>query len=424
MNSVMYLSLFITEKCNLRCPYCFAAGMEKRDIDPQTAFRAIDFLFLHAGDERSVHISFWGGEPLLRFDLIKRLVSYAESKAEKAEKKIIFSIPTNTTLLTMEILNYVKRHNIGLSLSIDGTDKSQRFRKTLSGRSSYGQVVRNLKLLEQAGDIGRVSVRKTVTPENVSNLSRDLEFFLQLGFRSIAFSPVMESPWTEKAYGIFQSEQLKCADMWISSLKEGKPFFVQSWTDILLLRQFLNKKKTYDFHTFFCGAGSTMIAVDIDGDIFPCHRFVFYDKEKRKEKLGSIKNGFTEKERRLRYTDINLPQKNKNYGQCERCTLFHICNLLCPATNYSLTGDIYNLRPRICRFFTITENVLGVIEQKTGNIPDYREFNHRLMRSVYQYSYLSRFNRLFWQRVMSEDVEVITEKTSLILQRLRGDMEK
>jgi uncharacterized protein len=424
MNPVIHLSLFITENCNLKCQYCFAAGMEKRDINPQTAFRAIDFLFLHAGEHRIVHLSFWGGEPLLRFDLIKQLVSYAESKAVETGKKIFFSIPTNATLLTEEIIDYIKRHNIVLSLSIDGTEASQRFRKTLSGQNSYSKVVKNIKLLEQAGHISMVSVRKTVTPENVSYLARDIEFFLYFGFRSIAFSPDMESKWTEEAYELFQSEQLQCADMWINSLEEEKPFFVQSWTDILLLRKLMNKKNEYVPDSFFCGAGSTMIAVDIDGDIYPCHRFVFYDKEKRREKLGSIKKGFTEKERRLRYTDINVAHKKVNYGQCHKCTLFQICRLLCPATNYRMTGDIYNLHPSLCRFFTITERILCSIERRIGNTPIYSEFINRLMKTIYQYSYRSRFSRLFWQRVMKNDIERITRKTNLILKQIRGNGEK
>ena len=120
MNPIRHLELFITENCNLRCEYCFASDMEKKDIPSDLAHKAIDFLFENSKGERFVIVSFWGGEPLLRFPMIKKLVMYSLESAKQEGKRIRFSIPTNATLLNEEILGFIQKHTISVSLSIDG----------------------------------------------------------------------------------------------------------------------------------------------------------------------------------------------------------------------------------------------------------------------------------------------------------------
>ncbi|MBN1696656.1 MAG: SPASM domain-containing protein [Spirochaetales bacterium] len=418
MNPVIHLSLFITENCNLQCDYCFASGMQKRDISPPTATRAIDFLFGHAGKEPYLHISFWGGEPLLRFDLIQNLVLYAESKAEASGKAISFSIPTNATLLSAETIHFIKDHGISLSLSIDGTDESQRFRKTLTGKSSFSHVERTLSLLKKTGNGSNCSIRKTVFPKNAGLLARDVAYFLAHGFRYLAFSPVMETSWTERSYDIFLNEQLACADMWIDALKKSDPFFVQSWTDILLLGKLSAGKSVHPSSSFFCGAGAAMIAVDIDGDIFPCHRFVFYDKENRREKLGSVESGFSEHVR-SRYINVKQPAASPHHTRCSRCGVRNMCSLLCPATNYSLTGDIAVPGPALCRFVSMTEKVIEAIEDAVGTTPVYKDYIDNLMRATFPGYSRSRFGKLFWDRVLTADIERLAGKTADGLKQLK-----
>jgi len=128
-HAVRRLDLFVTEACNLACGYCFAATQNRKDPSPEESLRAIDWLM--RSEAKRLHVTFWGGEPLLRFELIKRLVGHARSSARRAGKRVTFSMPTNATRLDEDVVAWLEAEGVRIFLSIDGDEAGQRERRGL-----------------------------------------------------------------------------------------------------------------------------------------------------------------------------------------------------------------------------------------------------------------------------------------------------
>ena len=360
MRPLTNLSLFVTENCNLACDYCFLNKRDKKEINVDTAHRAVDFFIQQSKDENHLHLSFWGGEPLLSLQLIQRLVDYATRKAQSAGKSIRYSIPTNCTVFNDQALEFIKSNNIYLSLSIDGTDVSQSLRRTAEGHSSYPAVKENLKLIEMKGVSYLTSVRKTVTPDTVVNLYKDIMFFLDHGLRRITFSPVMETEWPEKKLEIFEEQQLKIADHWIRSLRSDESYSIKLWDEMLTERILLTKPDPW------CQAGVSSLAVDVDGNLFPCHRFVYYDYLTHTHCLGDIHSGLKEDSLYRMYNTITSENMTARTQGCTTCLYTDRCRLFCPAINFKLTGDALRNEPWLCRFVMVCEHVVEYIIKTMG----------------------------------------------------------
>jgi uncharacterized protein len=356
------MSLFVTDQCNLRCSYCFSAGASSREIDWNTARRAVDFLFENSSGVRKLHLSFWGGEPLLAWPLVRRIVQYARKKTQEARKKIDFSIPTNLTILTPEMLEFIANHHIHLSLSIDGTAESQSLRKTPSGASSYDSVSKNLDLLQNSGMGSFVSVRKTVVPSTAENLYRDVAFFLEHGLREITFSPVMETEWNQRNLAVFEEQQRRIADRWIHSLMTEAPFSIKLWDQMLHQRLSSRREARY------CGAGISMLAVDTAGRLYPCHRFVRYDDGEGSQLLGDVDSGIDINSPFQLYAGIDTESRNSRTAGCSSCKYIQTCLLFCPAVNFKLTGNPLTNDPRLCGFEMICERIVDTLVEGTRDI--------------------------------------------------------
>lgn len=419
MKPIKHLALFITENCNLCCEYCFASTMEKKNITFELAQKAVDFLFENSKGEVSVILSFWGGEPFLRFPMIKELVMYSLEKAKLEKKKIQFSVPTNATLLNDEILDFVQEHKIAISLSIDGKEFSQSFRKTADGKSSFPVILKKLEMIRQRSLNHSLFIRKTVSPSTVKFLYEDIIFFMNQDFNNIAFSPVMEEKWSSKDLQIFEEEQFRLADLWIKELESGNDLTFQIWDEMFSIRILHKKGDLTQKKRFFCGAGRSTFAVDIYGDIYPCHRFVFYDKSMRRQRLGSLEQGITEKELYESYDNIDDEKLLKRTERCQGCQYFDRCLMFCPATNYALTNDIYKSDEKLCKFLEITEHIMDYIEEKIGREVYFKEHLNRSLMRIYQYNPLSRFGFSFWEKLNEKDLNRITQKSMEILDKIQ-----
>jgi uncharacterized protein len=349
------LSLFVTERCNLRCDYCFLDHGSDRQISWQTAQRAVEFLIEQSGDQKHLRLSFWGGEPLLAGQLLRQVADYATTRAENTGKRIHYSIPTNCTTLSEDALALIRAHDMRISLSIDGTSTSQSLRKTINGDSSYFTVLVNLERIQKSGMNHLVRVRKTITPKTVANLHRDVMFFVDHGLRQITFSPAMEIEWSQGHLEAFEEQQLLIADRWIRSLTADEPFTIELW-DQMLVGRVLGKPAP-----LFCGAGISMLAADTEGRLFPCHRFVFYDSLNHVHRLGDVYSGIDENSLYRLYNAIDQESLNRRTAECPTCQYVQSCRLFCPAINYRLTGDALKNDARLCRFEMICERVVDHI---------------------------------------------------------------
>ena len=349
------LSLFVTEACNLDCSYCFSGKRNRGEIAFHTARKAVDFLLEQSENEKSLDLTFFGGEPLLSLGLLDRLVEYTNREARRAGKTVRYSMPTNCTLFDRNTLSFILNRNIFLSLSIDGARRSQSLRRTGDGRSSFPVVRKNIERIKSEGMHELVKVRKTVTPQSAGDLYEDILYFLGHGLRNITFSPVMEVQWPEPQLELFEQQQMRVAEHWVRCLDAAEPFSIQLWDEMLAERVFGKRPD------FFCQAGVSMLAVDITGRLFPCHRFVYYDQPYAHHCLGDVFAGLSSDSLNTTYTGVTRDVLMNRTKSCATCIYSDRCRLYCPAVNYKLTGDTMRNPPWLCRFQVMCERVADFI---------------------------------------------------------------
>lgn len=334
-------SINLTRRCSLQCSYCFShcyTDKNKHDMSDETAFKIIDWLFdpQNCGDSKKIDISFWGGEPLLRWDLIQKIVPYAEKLAIESNKQVVFGGTTNVVHLTEDKFDYMDQHKIRFLLSIDGTkEHHDEFRKLRNGQGSYDLIVENAKkVLQRWPD---TQVRFSYTAENIDGFVDDLKALYDIGFRNIVYSPVSEGNWTEEKLKILREQFFLAADWYMEKLKAGEQIhlkFVEEACGAACGQKRGNQSP--------CGAGRGYIGFDVDGSIWPCHRNVKFDEDtpwyEQEKCLGHVDYGILNHSLRSSRVNWNIANiKNENCNECESYGV--LCTGQCWATNYDVCGD-------------------------------------------------------------------------------------
>ncbi len=421
-----HLALFVTESCNLACPYCYAARREGRHIDPSLAEHALALALGPDNPAPTVTVTFWGGEPLLRYDLIVDLVRFAEKAARGAGKQVRFSLPTNTTLLEEAHLTFFQAHRVALSLSLDGGPRAQALRMTTRGASSFDLVLEKLDLIAHRYERRLPPVRMTVSPETVPGFVENVMFFLDRGFDRLFFAPVVEAAWSDETFGAFEAGQSALVDLWVAALRQGRRVGFHTW-DRAVARSRLRRKGILSGDMSVpCRAGSTMLAVDIHGDIYPCHRFVFYDKAARAMSLGNVADGGPDQEKRAFYAGMTRATFASSTVACRDCPLSSRCFQACPALNYALRGELETVDDRLCKLAAIEARIADKIETVSRSVPELAAYLERLEARAIS----SRDPSSFWYHQVDEaDVERLARKAEELLARLgrnaiRRDLER
>jgi uncharacterized protein len=293
------LVLNLTNQCNLSCQYCYEFGEDKvatpdgkpKFMDFETARQSVDFLFAESAGRRAIHITFFGGETLMNFPLLKQVVEYTEKKAHEDGRYIDFSLTTNATLLTPAIIEFLSEHHIGVTVSMDGPKEfHDALRVFANGRGSYDIIEPRVKALIAQHKTRPITARVTMTSHamDVRKIYQHLKH--ELGFYEVGFAPVTTSP--NRLYAInepgmdnvlAQFEELAMEYLEFALRGEHHGFSNVSDT-IAELHQGINKSHP-------CGAGLGLMGVGPSGDIAPCHRFVDSDTHK----LGHISTGIDRK---------------------------------------------------------------------------------------------------------------------------------
>jgi len=287
--------LNVTNQCNLACGYCYEYSDDKisktsgkpKYMDHKVAEDSVDLLFAEAGDHPSVHVTFFGGETLLNFPLLRSTVTYAQQRAREAQKKIEFSLTTNATLLTEEVADFLAEHRIGVTVSIDGDrELNDRMRVFHDGRGSYNVIVPKIRMLLERHKTNSIGARVTLSA-GVGQVRRIYEHLTQeVGFRAVGFSPATANP--DRLYSIGPQK--------MSSVLGGFEDLALEYRDYALAGRthgFTNANDTLkELHTglskaYPCGAGLGLLGVGTAGDISLCHRFVDSDVGK----MGHVQNG-------------------------------------------------------------------------------------------------------------------------------------
>lgn len=342
--NVSSVCLHISHKCNLNCEYCYADagtfGREAMLMSREMMLKAIDFAFAHSGDLGRLNITFFGGEPLLNFKLIREGVGYAKEQAEKFNKKVTFGMTSNATLLTPGIMDFIRQEDFSLIFSIDGPKKiHNRMRKFPTGKGSHARVIKNIgEYLRHYSD--DFTARATFT-RTTPNFSEQVLFLNGQGFENVSVEPAQldavhpHSISTQSEILRVKLEYDSLADIYLERFDKDKPlhFFHFDYD----LRKLLNPQP---IHTQ-CGAGDGFISIIPDGSIFPCFEMVVEEENC----IGNVDSGFDVKKRK-RFQRMHADVKKI----CRECWAKYICGGGCHAFNIRYNNNIKIPYKPYCEF--------------------------------------------------------------------------
>lgn len=339
--------LSVVQKCNLNCRYCFAEGGEYKDSGIMTfeiAQKAID-QFQCNDTGKPQYIVFFGGEPLLNFGLIKRIVDYCEKREKEGKSKILFSITTNATLITDEVAEYFSAHNIHPHISIDGdkkTNDANRFNS--AGKGSYNSIVEGLNKLHNKE---HASARGTLTNAG-ADVNEAVQHLLKLGFGYVFMAPAFNLLDSEHLSIILESYR-KLYDAFRGLIIEKRYEECRKIQNIYKLLKLINSAQV---RNKFCGAGINEVAIDINGDVYPCHRFI----GQKEFIMGNIDNTYKKN------MGVEFKKRlNKKEDLCEDCIAKGICGGGCYNENYLVKGSINTPIPSNCTIMKyVTECALNL----------------------------------------------------------------
>lgn len=263
--------IYITKRCNLRCTYCFVQNRASRQqsMEELTAKKMIDFLFGEISG-KTIHLAFFGGEPLIEYQLLKNIVHYAEDSSRSINKNISFSIVTNGILIDNEKLSFFRKHNIKIILSCDGDRESQnKHRLFPNGTGTFDILNKKVAAISR---LKNSCARITFTSDTINKIFNNVLYLYNAGFKNIGCSPVDQRNWTEKEIQTIMRELKKVGEFWLQKHKNGEELYIRPLIDYFELIE--NPNQNFRIHMHKCWAGKWGVAIDVDGEIYPCHRFV------------------------------------------------------------------------------------------------------------------------------------------------------
>jgi uncharacterized protein len=344
--SIKALCLHVAHTCNLNCSYCFASQGkyhgERALMSLETGKRAIDFLIENSGFHKNLDIDFFGGEPLMNWEVCKELVKYGREQEKLHGKNIRFTLTTNGVLLNDEVTDFCNKEMHNVVLSLDGRKEiNDRFRVDMAGNGSYDRIVPNFqKFVEKRGSKSYY-MRGTFTHHN-TDFVNDIKHMLDLGFTELSMEPVVTDPsspsaLTEEDLPVLFEQYEELARLMVKRYNEGKPFTFYHYMLDLTCGPCIYKRVAG------CGSGTEYLAVTPWGDLYPCHQFVGDPKYK----MGDIYTGVTAVETRDKFASCNAYSR----PECQDCWAKLYCSGGCAANSYHATGDIQGVYEYGCKLF-------------------------------------------------------------------------
>ena len=334
---VKALCLHIAHDCNLACRYCFAEEGEyhgKRELmSYEVGKKALDFLVANSGNRRNLEVDFFGGEPLMNFQVVKDLVAYGRSLEEKHDKNFRFTLTTNGVLLDDDIMEFANREMGNVVLSIDGRPEvHNRMRPFRKGAGSYDLIVPKFQKFADSRKQEKYYVRGTFTRNNL-DFSKDVLHLADLGFKQISVEPVVAQETDDYAIR-----------------EEDLPQLFEEYENLALeMVKRHGTEKDFNFFHFMidleggpcvakrlsgCGSGTEYLAVTPTGDLYPCHQFV----GNKDFLMGNVDDGVVNTDLRDSFKSCNVYAKDK----CRECFARFYCSGGCAANSYNFHGDIHN----------------------------------------------------------------------------------
>ena len=319
------LVLNVTSKCNLSCGYCYEYGEDRiveqttkpRFMNETIAKQSVDFMFAESDDAPTVNLTFFGGETLMNFKVLKSALAYARERAAALGKEVNSSLTTNATLLREEVIDWIVENDVGVTVSIDGAREQQDKHRTFAnGMGSYDIILPNIKQLLARHRRRPVGARVTLTGQNLDVVSIYKHLFEEIGFWEVGFAPVTTA-W-QREYSIqddgFQtllsSFQTLAADYLQSALAGRRHGFSNVRDTLEELHKGMSK-------AYPCGAGLGLMGVATDGDVALCHRFAGSNSHK----LGSVFDGVDQ----FRQDEFLTKHHIANKTDCSTCWARPLC---------------------------------------------------------------------------------------------------
>ena len=340
------LCLHVAHTCNLNCSYCFASQGkyhgERALMSFEVGRRALDFLVENSGTRRNLEVDFFGGEPLMNWQVVKDLVAYARSIEKDAGKNFRFTLTTNGVLLDDEVTEFCNREMHNVVLSLDGRKEvNDRFRVDVAGNGSYERIVPNFQRFVAARGDKSYYMRGTYTHYN-PDFTNDLFHMADLGFTELSMEPVVCAPGdpcalTEEDFPVLcEQYELLAKDM-LRRWREGRPITFYHYMIDLKHGPCVYKRVSG------CGSGTEYMAVTPWGELFPCHQFVGDPKYS----LGNIWDGVTNTAAQDEFRHCNAYSR----PDCKDCWARLYCSGGCAANSYHATGSIGGVYEYGCRLF-------------------------------------------------------------------------
>ncbi|WP_243441125.1 thioether cross-link-forming SCIFF peptide maturase [Dethiobacter alkaliphilus] len=331
---VKALCLHLAHDCNLRCKYCFAGeghyGGNRGLMPLETAKKAVDFLLEKSKGRKHVEIDFFGGEPLLNFQVLKDTVEYGKARAQEMGKVLKFTVTTNALRMPGEVLEYLNREGMSIVLSLDGREEvHDRMRVLPGGGKSWQRVLENCKAVVKGRGGDNYYLRGTYTRHNL-DFSKDIDVMIEEGFDRISLEPAVLSPEAAEALQsedvpVLEKEYEKLAQkLWQREEQGEKVFFFHFELD---LHQGPCAKKRAQG----CGAGAAYLAVTPEGSLYPCHQFAGDEDFCCGHVDSGVKDGLL-----TRFAAVDSANKEA----CRDCFARFFCGGGCHAAAWSMNQDM------------------------------------------------------------------------------------
>lgn len=345
-SDIKALCLHVSHTCNLTCSYCFAAGGKYHGSDALMSFevgkQALDFLIANSGARTNLEVDFFGGEPLMNWDVVKDLVAYARKEEKKYNKNFRFTLTTNGVLIDDDVIEFLNREMSNVVLSLDGRKEiHDHLRRTINNKGSYDIILPKFKKLVDGRGDKEYYIRGTFTHNNV-DFTEDIFHMADLGFDKLSMEPVVSEP-----------------DSPFALTDEDLPKIMEQYE--ILATEMVKRKKTGNEFTFYhymidlshgpciykrisgCGTGTEYLAVTPWGDLYPCHQFV----GDKKYLMGDVWTGVTNNSLREDLASINVYSREN----CKDCWAKLYCSGGCAANSYHATGSIHGTYEYGCELF-------------------------------------------------------------------------
>ena len=343
---VKALCLHVAHTCNLNCSYCFASQGKYHGDRALMSFevgkRALDFLIENSGHRTNLEVDFFGGEPLMNWEVVKQLVAYARTQEEPNHKKFRFTLTTNGMLIDDDVIDFANREMSNVVLSLDGRKEiHDRLRVDYAGNGSYDRIVPRFQKLVASRGGKNYYMRGTFTHAN-PDFTKDVFHMADLGFTELSMEPVVCAPGDPAALTpedleiVKEQYEILAKDM-LRREKEGKPITFYHYMLDLTGGPCVYKRISG------CGSGTEYMAVTPWGDLYPCHQFVGEEKYK----LGNIWDGVTNTALREDFRACNAYARK----ECDDCWARLYCSGGCAANAYHATGSIRGVYEAGCELF-------------------------------------------------------------------------